>query len=62
MRLTQLVDALTGQFAGVNTEADERLEDAIEQQLEQIEDHVLMLPVEAAGGLRGARRHDRRGR
>ncbi len=48
VRLTQLVDALTGQFAGVNTEADERLEDAIERQLEVIEDHVLLLPVEAS--------------
>lgn len=48
VRLTQLVEALTGQFAGVNTEADERLEDAIEQELGVIDDHVLMLPVEAA--------------
>ena len=48
VRLTQLVEALTGQFAGVNTAADERLEDAMEQQLEEIEDHVLLLPVEAA--------------
>jgi hypothetical protein len=47
-RLTQLVEALTSQFAGVTTEADERLEDAMEQQLEEIDDHVLELPVEAA--------------
>jgi hypothetical protein len=48
VRLTQLVDALTGQFAGVNTDADERLEDAMDQQVEEIEDHVLLLPAEAA--------------
>ncbi|MCU1588172.1 MAG: hypothetical protein JWN31_1665 [Frankiales bacterium] len=48
VRLTQLVEALTGQFAGINTEADERLEDAIEAGIEEIEDHVLVLPIEAA--------------
>lgn len=46
-RLTELVDALTVQFAGVNTEADEQLEDAIEAGRDVIEDHVLRLPAEA---------------
>lgn len=47
-RLTELVDVLTQQFAGVNTEADQRLEDAIEAGLETIDDHVLTLPAAAA--------------
>lgn len=46
-RLTQLVETLTSQFAGVSTDADERLEDAIDAGVEEIEDHVLALPVEA---------------
>jgi hypothetical protein len=46
-RLTQLVDALTAQFAGVNTEADEELEAAISAGVAQLDDHVLALPQEA---------------
>lgn len=47
-RLVELVEALTTQFAGVTTEADQRLEDAIELGRETIDDHVLALPLEAA--------------
>ena len=48
-RLLQLVDALTAQFAGVSSEADQRLEAAIAAGAQEIEDHVLLLPPEAAG-------------
>lgn len=47
VRLTELVDTLVLQFAGINTEADERLEQAIDQRQGSIEDHVLVLPAEA---------------
>lgn len=47
VRLTELVDALVVQFDGINTEADQRLEDAIDARQLTIEDHVLMLPREA---------------
>lgn len=47
-RLIELMEALTAQFAGVNTAADARLEDAIDTGQESIEDHVLVLPIEAA--------------
>jgi len=47
-RLTQLMETLTTQFAGVNSAADQRLEAAIEAGLETIDDHVLELPPEAA--------------
>jgi hypothetical protein len=46
-RLTELVDALTVEFAGVNTVADQELEDAIDAHLPTIEDHVLLLPPAA---------------
>jgi hypothetical protein len=46
-RLIELVDALTVQFAGVSTEADQRLQDAIDARLEVIDDHILVLPPAA---------------
>ena len=48
-RLLQLVDILTAQFAGINSEADQQLEDAIDREDHVIDDHVLVLPKEAAG-------------
>jgi hypothetical protein len=47
-RLMALVDTLTAQFAGINSEADQRLEDAIDAGAERLEDHVLELPPEAS--------------
>ena len=47
-RLTELVDALTVQFAGVTTDAEQRLQDAVDAQVPSIDDHVLELPPEAA--------------
>jgi ElaB/YqjD/DUF883 family membrane-anchored ribosome-binding protein len=47
-RLLQLIDALTQQFGGVNTEAEERLAAAIDAGDAVIEDHVMNLPPEAA--------------
>ena len=47
-RLMELVTTLTRQFAGANTAADQRLEDAIDSGQEVIDDHVLELPAAAA--------------
>lgn len=46
-RLLQLVDVLTQQFGGMNTAAEDRLEDAIAQGRPVIEDHVLEVPPAA---------------
>ncbi len=46
-RLMQLVHVLTQQFGGINSEADQRLEDAIEAGTAVLDDHVLVLPPEA---------------
>lgn len=46
-RLTQLVDTLTTQFAGVDDLPRERLEEAIARGDAQMDDHVLELPPEA---------------
>jgi hypothetical protein len=46
-RLIELVEALTAQFAGINADADQRLEDAIDAGIDTIDDHVLSLPAEA---------------
>ena len=47
-RLLSLVDALTQQFGGMNTAAEDRLEDAIRRGLPVIDDHVLEVPNMAA--------------
>jgi hypothetical protein len=47
-RLTQLVSELTAAYGGINSEADERLLDAIDRHEEVIDDHVLTVP-KAAG-------------
>lgn len=47
-RLLELVDTLTTRFAGVNDDARDRLEAAIDRGDEVIADHVLLLPPEAA--------------
>lgn len=47
VRLMKLVDTITAQFAGINREADQRLEDAIDAGLPTIDDHVLELPTQA---------------
>ena len=46
-RLLQLVDVVTQQFGGMNTAAEDRLEDAIARGRPVIEDHVLEVPPEA---------------
>jgi hypothetical protein len=46
-RLMQLVEALTGQYAGLNTRADQELVDAIDAGAPAIADHVLVLPRQA---------------
>jgi hypothetical protein len=52
-RLLQLVDALTRQFGGINDEADQRLEDAIDAGLKALDDHVLRLPPQAGPAAKG---------
>jgi hypothetical protein len=47
-RLLRLVEALTQRFAGVTSEAEGRLAEAIASGQQVIEDHVLLLPKEAA--------------
>lgn len=47
-RLMQLIDVLTRQFAGLNSEAEDRLEGAIAAGRDVIDDHVLLLPSAAA--------------
>lgn len=47
-RLLELVDTLTTRFAGVNDAARDRLEAAIERGDRVLDDHVLVLPTEAA--------------
>ena len=47
-RLMELVTSITAQFAGINSEADRRLEDAIDNGDAVIEDHVLRVPPAAA--------------
>ena len=49
-RLLQLVDVLTQQYGGMNTEAEDRLEDAIARRRTVIEDHVLDVPKAAGPG------------
>jgi len=51
-RLMELVDALTARFAGVNDEARERLDQAIERGDAVVPDHVMRLPTEAAPATR----------
>jgi hypothetical protein len=51
-RLVQLVDNLTARFGGTNTDADQRLDDAIDAGAATLADHVLELPPEAAAGAR----------
>ncbi len=46
-RLMDMVDALTTRFAGLDDQAGQRLEDAIDHGDELIEDHVMVLPPEA---------------
>ena len=46
-RLMDMVEALTTRFAGVNDEASQRLEEAIDRGDALIEDHVMVLPPEA---------------
>lgn len=46
-RLLQLVDVITRQFGGMNTAAEDRLEDAISSGRPVIDDHVLEVPPEA---------------
>lgn len=46
-RLMQLVETLTAQYAGANTDADDRLEDAIDAGTPVLADHVLQLPPAA---------------
>jgi hypothetical protein len=47
VRLLQLVDVLTRQFAGINSAAEERLDAAIVHGQPVIDDHVLLLPAQA---------------
>lgn len=51
-RLMELVTTITAQFGGINSEADQRLDDAIERGTLVLEDHVLRLPPEAAPATR----------
>lgn len=51
-RLMRLVDALTSRYAGVNDAATERLDNAIDRGDEVIDDHVLVLPADAAAASR----------
>lgn len=51
-RLLELVDVLTRQFGGINTGAEDRLEEAIAQGRRVIHDHVLEVPPEAGPGVR----------
>jgi hypothetical protein len=46
-RLLDLVDTLVQQYGGLNTEAEQRLADAIDRGDEVIADHVLEVPPEA---------------
>lgn len=54
-RLLQLVDVLTQQFGGMNTAAEDRLEDAIAQGRPLIQDHVLEVPAAAGPGVQALR-------
>ena len=47
-RLVELVGSITAQYADINSEADQRLEDAIDARDTVIEDHVLVVPPAAA--------------
>ena len=47
-RLAELVESITAAYGGINSEADQRLADAIERRDEVIADHVLTVP-KAAG-------------
>ncbi|MCU1593856.1 MAG: hypothetical protein JWO12_1248 [Frankiales bacterium] len=47
-RLTAMVDALVSRFAGVNDDARDRLEEAIDRRDLVIADHVMQMPAEAA--------------
>lgn len=47
-RLMELVASITAAYGGINSEADQRLEDAIDRGDAVIDDHVLMVP-KAAG-------------
>lgn len=49
-RLLQLVDVLTQRYGGMNTAAEDRLEDAIAQGRPVIDDHVLEVPSPAGPG------------
>lgn len=51
-RLMQVVDSIMAQFEGVNTAADQRLDDAIDARAEVIADHVLQVPPEAGPAAR----------
>ena len=46
-RLTELVTSITAAYGGINSEADQRLYDAIDRGDEVIEDHVLTVPKTA---------------
>jgi len=46
-RLMQVVDSIMAQFGGINTAADQRLDDAMDARAEVIADHVLQVPPEA---------------
>ena len=46
-RLAELVESVTAAYGGLNSDADDRLADAIDRGDEVIDDHVLTVPKEA---------------
>ena len=52
-RLMTMVDALVTRYAGLNDDARERLEAAIDRQEQVIADHVMEMPAEAGAAARG---------
>lgn len=50
-QLIALVEALTAQYGGLSSEADDRLEDAIDRRAAVVDDHVLTVPREAGAAV-----------